>query len=169
MPNNVIKRQNPKWLIPVILLVVAAGVVSVAYGKGTFFKGQLVLSEKEVVTVQEKAATLPDLVADVALKAQPVAGENLQLLLTVKNLGPGKIDGKTPFKYVIEVNEKEVFSNIDSYSVLASGDAFSFDYPVPRSLYNYPDTGTVTFKIDSEKALEEGSKDNNAKEIPYSY
>jgi hypothetical protein len=169
MPKNIIKRESPKWLIPVILLIVVAGVVSVAYGKGTFFKGQLMLSQKEAATVAEKAASLPDLQADIALASQPKAGEDLQLVVTIKNLGPGALDGKVPFKYAIDVNGEEVFSNTDSYSILEVGDSFSFNYPAPKALYNYADKGTITFKIDTAKDLDEVTRDNNTKEIPYSY
>jgi len=169
MSKNIIKRESAKWLIPVLLVIVLAGVVSVVYGKGVIFKGQLMLSEKEAVTVQERISALPDLEADIALKSEPVTGEDLQLVVTVKNIGQGDMKGKVPLKYVIEVNGQEVFSKIDSYSIVSAGDSFSFDYSVSRSLYDYPDQGTVTFKIDTEKALGEVTRDNNTKEIPYSY
>lgn len=169
MPKNIIKRENPKWLIPVIIVVIIAGVVSIAYGKGTLLKGQLVLSQKEAVTAQEKAASLPDLQADLALKTQPKAGEDLQLIATIKNLGPGRIEGKIPFKYAIYINGQEVFSDTDAHSVMEVGDAFSFSYSAPKALYNYPTKGTISFKIDTENALEEVTKSNNTKEIPYSY
>lgn len=150
------------------MLLIVAGVFSLAYSKGTLFKGQLMGDQGKEAVIEEKTP-LPDLEADIALTSQPKAGEDLNLRATVKNLGPGAVNGKTPFQYAIFINGKEVFSNTDSYTVMSAGDSFSFDYPASREINGYPDKGTVTFSVDTENSLKEVNKGNNKKEIQYSY
>ena len=155
-------------MIMVVLLLVVIGVFGLVYSKGTILKGQLLGSQKDGMAVSE-SGPLPDLAADISFISAPVKSGDLQLRATIKNLGPGIIDGTNPFKYAIEVNGQEVFSNTDSYTSMAAGDAFSFDYPVSKELNNYPDKGTVKFTVDTENSLKEASKDNNEKQIEYSY
>ncbi|MFA6917607.1 MAG: CARDB domain-containing protein [Candidatus Gracilibacteria bacterium] len=160
-------NKGKKALIMIVLLLVVIGIFGLVYSKGTMLKGQLLGNSTDGVVVD--VTPLPDLEATVSLVKAPVKGEDLQLHATIKNLGPGSIDGTTPFKYAIEVNGKEVFSNTDSYTSMAAGDAFSFDYPVSQELNSYPDKGTVKFIVDSENSLKETSEDNNEKQIEYSY
>ncbi|MFA7686173.1 MAG: CARDB domain-containing protein [Candidatus Gracilibacteria bacterium] len=167
--NTTSSRKSRSWLL-MILLVVILGVVALAYSKGDMLKGQLLGKNQnsQVGTTGEENAS-PDLQAEVALVDQPKAGEDLQLRATITNFGPGFVDGKTPFKYAIEVDGDEVFSNTDSYTSMGQGDSFSFDYPVPRALYKYSDKGTIKFTVDTEDSIDEANEDNNEKEIAYSY
>ena len=165
-------NKSPKAIIVVALLLIGAGVISLFYSQGTGLKGQLLGQNTGEITLDElieDSGPLPDLQADLSLVSTLKAGEDLNLRATIKNLGPGSVDGKTPFKYSIAVNGKEVFSNTDSYTSMAAGDSFSFDYPISKEINQYPDKGTVTFTVDTENSIKEADENNNRKEISYSY
>jgi hypothetical protein len=166
--KSTLNRKPTSWLL-MILLVVVLGVVALAYSNGDMLKGQLLGQNQDAAVVTEEESASPDLEADIVLITPPQAGEDLQVRATVKNLGPGFVDGKTPFQYSIEVDGDEVFSNTDSYTSMGQGDSFSFDYPVPRALYEYPDSGKITFIVDTEDSIDEASEKNNEKEIEYNY
>lgn len=161
-------KKNSKSWVWLLLAVVVAGVIALGYSKGSTLKGQLLGQNKNVAVTGEENS-LPDLEADIILATEPETGKDLQIRATVTNLGPGFINGKTPFKYSIEVNGDEVFSNTDSYTSMGQGDSFSFDYPIPRALYEYKDKGEVAFIVDTEDSLDEANEDNNGKTVQYTY
>lgn len=163
MANLPSKKGSSKTAVIVIGLIVVVG-VGLYFGNSSTFKGQLI-GQETTVTDQ---TSLPDLVADITID-KPVQGQDLNATVTITNVGPGKLDGKTPFKYAIKVNGNEVFSNTNAGSEMAAGDSYSFSYPIPRALYKYPDTGTVSFVLDSDNVIKEANDDNNVKEISYSY
>jgi len=81
--------------------------------------------------------------------------------ISIINLGPGGVDGSTPFKYAVYINEQEVFSNTDSYSVMEAGDVFQFYYPISKAVYQYEDTGVVKCAVDIDSNVDEANEDNN--------
>ncbi len=81
--------------------------------------------------------------------------------ISIINLGPGGVDGSTPFKYAVYINEQEVFSNTDSYSVMEAGDIFQFYYPISKAVYQYEDTGVVKCAVDIDSNVDEVNEDNN--------
>jgi len=81
--------------------------------------------------------------------------------ISIINLGPGGVDGSTPFKYAVYINEQEVFSNTDSYSVMEAGDIFQFYYPISKAVYQYEDTGVVKCAVDIDSNVDEANEDNN--------
>lgn len=160
---------KPKSLFLIILLIIILGVVALTYSKGDALKGQLLGQNQDAPAVTEESTQQADLEADIVLVAPTQEGEDLKLQATVRNLGPGFIDGKTPFEYAIEVDGEEVFSNTDSYTSMGQGDSFSFEYTAPRALYEYSDKGKISFIVDTKDSIDEINEKNNEKEISYSY
>ena len=83
------------------------------------------------------------------------ADGNLMIRATIENAGDGSILGNIPFRYSVYINDTEIFTNVDSYTSMDPGDAFSFDYPISKAIYQYPEKGTVKFVVDSENAITE--------------
>ena len=87
--------------------------------------------------------------------------------ISIINLGPGGVDGSTPFRYAVNIKDstwvdyKEVFSNTDSYSVMEAGDIFQFYYPISKAVYQYEDTGVVKCAVDIDSNVDEANEDNN--------
>lgn len=155
------------WIIAGVILL---GVIVLAYGKGELFKGQLVgqdMPESEIM--EDPSALLPDLAAKIELVSPPSQGENLKVMATLENLGPGAIDGKNPLEYSIKVNGKEVLATKDSFTSMGKGDSFSFEYEIPRAIYEYKDDGVITFELDPKNLIKEIDEKNNDAEINYEY
>ncbi|MBI4975168.1 hypothetical protein HZC20_00685 [Candidatus Peregrinibacteria bacterium] len=155
--------MNPrtKILITVLVLaIVGGGIYSglVIQNKG-LFKGQLLGGQPAENAVEQKS--LPDLKANLEIIQPKNKQEDLKIKATIENVGKGIINKGQPFKYALSINDVEVFSNTDSYSQMSPGDSFSFVYPISRSIYKYPEKGTVTFIVDSENSIKEENKENN--------
>ena len=76
-------------------------------------KGQITNSESSKSSVSSDKA---DLNCDI--EAQTSESGDVTVDVTITNLGPGSIDGSTPFKYGIYIDDQLVFDNIDSYSTM---------------------------------------------------
>ncbi len=164
---------NPKTKALVTILL--AGTIVTAFTlqvkNGNLFKGQLAddsqINTETTPTSPETITLLPDLTAEVTTTMPVDPAGDITANITIKNNGPGKIDGKTPFKYILSVNGTEVMSNTDSYTTMESGDAFSFSYPISRSIYEYKNIGKIKFIVDSENKVKEANEDNNMQETDY--
>lgn len=151
-----------KTLVTVILVGAVVGVLALTIQNPQLFKGQIFnQDDDESVTEESQDKLLPDLSVDLEIILPENEEENLVVEATMENIGEGQIEGGTPFVYAIYINDIEVFSNSDSYSELLPGDAFSFKYPISKTIYQYPDQGTVKLVVDSENAIEESNEDNN--------
>ncbi len=168
-------ETRKKILIAIVAVLVVGGAIAFQLNDSELFKGQLAL-DKQIETAEEttdishdtERDLLPNLKASLSAIAPEEEGGDLILEVTIENLGPGRITGDTPYSYVLKVNETEVFRNTDSYTSMEAGDAISFQYPVPPTLYELPETGTATLIVDTENAIEEAEKDNNTVTINYS-
>ncbi|MBI5753877.1 hypothetical protein HZA40_01910 [Candidatus Peregrinibacteria bacterium] len=158
-----------KALVTVLLLGAVIGIYTLQSSNKNLLKGQLIKRDvPQANTATDASTQLPDLTADLVVVAPAEAGGDISVKATIKNLGPGLIDGKTPFKYSVYINKTEVFSNTDSYTTMAAGDSFGFTYPISKAIYQYPDAGKAKIVIDVNNAIAETSKDNNTKEVDYS-
>lgn len=163
-----------KTLITVILVGLVVGVFSLQVSNKNLFKGQIFDSPEEAgegdtpVDSLNEATAMPDLQPLLELIKPTEAGDDLEANVTIQNSGEGDMEGGVPFRYTISINETEVFSNTDSYSVLGVGDSFNFSYPIPRSIYQYPDKGSVTLSLDVDNSIAESNENNNKITIEYS-
>ncbi|MBU1152272.1 hypothetical protein KJ632_05635 [Patescibacteria group bacterium] len=108
---------------------------------------------RDTPIIERNTQQLPD------LEAKLEWGTN-EAICTITNLGPGTIDGKTPFRYGLYVDGIEVFSNIDSYTNMENMDSFSFNYP----LSEYPKAQKLRFEVDIDNNIKEVNENNNKKE-----
>ena len=153
-----------KTLVTVVLVGAVVGVFALSTSNTQLFKGQIFNQNENpetAPTIEEGNLPLPDLNAEIATVLPATEGGDLVVEATISNVGEGSITGGTPFVYSIYINETEVFSNSDSYSELAPGDEFSFKYPISRSIYSYPNEGTVKLIIDTENSIKEADESNN--------
>ncbi len=164
-----------KILIAVVVILIIGGAVVFQMNDSNLFKGQLGLMQKEGTEVEEveevpevQEKKLPNLKA--SLKVIPPKGdsEDITLDATIENLGPGKVTGETPYTYSLFLNDIEIFTNTDSYTTMEAGDAISFEYPVSKALFEYPDKGTATLIIDTKNEIKEVEKGNNKVIVQYS-
>jgi len=151
-----------KTLVTVILVGAVVGALAITIQNPQLFKGQIFnQDDDEVITEELQDKLLPDLSVDLEIILPENEEENLVAEATMENIGEGQMEGGTPFVYAIYINDMEVFSNSDSYSELLPGDAFSFQYPISKAIYQYPDQGTIKLVVDSENAIKESNEDNN--------
>lgn len=153
-----------KTIFTFILVIIIVGVFVLQKNNSALFKGQI---EKDLngneITEQI------DLIAKMETLAPVEGNEDIRVSATVSNNGVAAIPKGKPFKYIIYINETEVFSNTDSYSSVEPGDSFNFIYPISRTIYQYEDSGTVKFVVDSEDEISESNEENNSVEIEYSF
>ena len=158
-----------KTIISVVLVTIVIGVLVLNTENRELFKGQI-SGDKEVETaITEVTTALPDLEGELKLIAPDNSESDIQIDATIKNNGEGVIKAETPFTYTVYINDKEVFSNADFYSTMEAGDSFNFIYPIPRTIYQYENTGTIKFVVDSDDSIEENNEDNNEVEQEYSF
>lgn len=169
-----------KVLVPVVLVVLVVGAV-ILQTQTDLFKGQLRLdtpnterdatetTEQRPISRAGEAELLPNLSASLEMIVPEDPEGDLIFDVTIENLGPGVITGETPYTYALLLNDVEVFRNTDSYTSMDAGDAISFQYPVSRVMYQYPDSGTAGLIVDTENVLTEVTKTNNTAEAQYVY
>jgi len=127
------------------------------------FKGQILDSDTTSTSVV--ASSKPDLSCIIEASKSDTGDVTVDVALI--NNGPGSVDGSNPFKYAIYIDNTEVFSNVDSYSTMDSGDSFSFTYPISKDIYQYGDTGNVKCAIDIDSGVKESNEDNNEDTATY--
>lgn len=162
-----------KTLVVVLLVGVVIGVFTLQSKNKNLFQGKIEKIDSEAVetATDNPEATAenakPDLSADLVIVAPEKEGGDLSAKVTISNNGPGAIKGDKPFKYTVYLNGAEVFSNTDSYTTMNAGDSFSFNYPISKAVYNYPDEGTAKVVIDGDDAIDESEEGNNSSEVDY--
>ncbi len=150
-----------KTLVVVLLVGLVFGVLAISTQNSQLFKGQIFDGSGEEATQETGETLLPDLTVSAEIIIPEIAEDDIEVNVTMENIGEGTMPGGRPYTYAIYINDTEVFSNSDSYSELAPGDAFSFKYPIPQSIYQYPNEGTVKVVVDGENSIEESNEDNN--------
>jgi CARDB len=151
-----------KTLVVVALVGLVFGVFALSTENSQLFKGQIFDGPGEETPTEEVGEVLlPDLTVDAEVIIPEIAEDDIEISVTMENIGEGAVPGGTPYTYAIFINETEVFSNSDSYSELAPGDAFSFKYPISKTIYQYPEEGTVKVVVDGENSIEESNEENN--------
>lgn len=153
-----------KALFTILLVGVVVGGFVYSSSNKNLFEGSI-FNKNE--TTNTEVQVLPDLVPELTYTKPETQDGSLTVSAAIKNSGEGNIAGDKAFKYTLYINDQEVFSNVDSYSAMNPGDNFSFDYPIAKSVYNYPDSGKIKFILDTENVIEESNEDNNTVEIPY--
>jgi len=153
-------NKTSKTIAVVVLIGALAGGAYMLKenNNSNLLKGQLLDGQNESTT---KISAKPDLEAGLKIILPQDAEGDIKAEVTVKNVGDIAIDGGTPFVNKIKINDKEVFANSDTYSEIAPGDSFSFQYPISKSIYKYPKTGTVSVMLDTENAIKESNESNN--------
>lgn len=163
-----------KTLITVLLVGLVAAGFSLQVSNQNLFKGQIfdqpgdTTGEETPGDFVDTPAATPDLQPQLEIIKPAEAGDDLEANATIQNIGEGDVEGGTPFRYTISINGTEVFSNTDSYSAVSAGDSFNFSYPIPRSIYQYPDKGSVTFSLDVDDSIKESNETNNELTVEYS-
>ncbi|MBD3360720.1 hypothetical protein GF366_02880 [Candidatus Peregrinibacteria bacterium] len=157
-----------KVLVSVLLVGAVIGILVIQTENRQLFKGQIFEEPEEEVEIVSREA-LPDLKPDLEI-LPPENGENDIIAdVTIENIGEGAIVGGQPFNYAIYIGGEEVFTNSDSYSALEPGDAFSFNYPIPRTIYGYENSGTISVILDTEDTIKESNEENNEIEKQYNF
>ena len=162
-----------KTFVIIVLLIAVGGVASWQISNKGLFKGQIKLNPDEQA-VEETTAKIPrnakpDLTAQMQILPPEAVGNDINIDVTIENLGPGALTGETPFKYAVYLNNQEVFLNTDSYTVMEAGDSFNFVYPISRAVYNYENSGTAKVVVDLDDDINEADESNNEKEENYSF
>ncbi len=159
-----------KTLVVVLLVGLVFGVFALSTQNSELFKGQIFDGPGEEPATEEAVERfLPDLTVSAEVIISEIAEDDIEVNVTMENIGEGAVPGGTPYTYAIFINETEVFSNSDSYSELAPGDAFSFKYPISKSIYQYPEEGTVKVVVDGENSIAESNEDNNEITTAYKF
>jgi len=147
---------------------VVIGVLAFQTSNTSLFKGQIELQEEAEIGDNNLVDQFlkPDLSASLQVIPPDSPEGDISVNVTIENLGPGAIDGQTPFRYAISLGSGqgdfiEIFSNIDSYTYMSPGDSFNFIYPISRSIYQYENQGTIRAMIDTENNVKEENEDNN--------
>lgn len=154
-----------KTLIVVLLATAAIGVFSFQSNNSALFKGQIFDEPED----SQQSGPLPDLRAQLSYNPPSQEGDDLEAVVTIENIGQGEVSGDQQFSYKIFINDVEVFTNTDSFTTILPGDSFSFIYPIPQLIYQYPNQGKVKATVDLEDQVPETNEDNNSTEIEYSY
>ncbi len=157
-----------KTLVTVLLVGAVVGVIALQTNNTELYKGQIFDQGAEDAE-DTTAKLLPDLKPSIEIEAPEVGKEDITAIATIENIGEGEIDGGSPFKYTIFINDQEAFSNTDSYTTMAPGDSFTFMYPIPKKIYQYGDSGTVRFVLDVDLNVKESDETNNEVEIDFSF
>ncbi len=160
-----------KALVSVLLVgAVVGGVYMFSTSNPALFKGQIFNNKNSQSSqpTEEAVALSPDLNAKLEVLIPENESEDIKANVTIENSGEGILSGKTTFNYTLYINDTEVFTNSDSYTEMASGDSFSFTYPIPRAIYNYGKKGTVMIKIDTDNQIKESNENNNEVVVNYS-
>jgi hypothetical protein len=131
----------------------------------SLFQGKLMGTQSEESAVEDTDNQLgTDILPDLRILAEVVPADesgDISVDVTIENLGPGDVDGSTPFKYTIYLDDQEVFSNIDSYTSVAAGDSFNFIYPVSHLIYDYENGGEIRVIVDEDQNISEAAESNN--------
>lgn len=156
-----------KALVTFLLVGAVIGVM-VLQSNGSLFKGSIKVAEEELPTEEETTTDQkPDLRPAIEIEKGETEEDDLKANVTIENLGPGAVQGDKTFKYTIYMNDTEVFSNTDSFTMMEAADSFNFIYPIPRSIYEYPDSGTAKVVVDIDDNIDEEDEDNNEREVEY--
>ncbi|MFA5947467.1 MAG: CARDB domain-containing protein [Candidatus Gracilibacteria bacterium] len=155
------KMQKKHFLVLLLVVIVTVGVFSQV--KNSLNKN---LSANVMETNQkDELAPLPDIKADLTVTFPDKDAEDQSMIITatITNVGDGKLYSGNPFSYGLYLGNTQLFTNTDSYTEMASGDSFSFDYPLDE----FPKSGEIKFVVDSKNAVEEGNEENNTAVIKY--
>lgn len=129
-------------------------------------KGQIKLFRPKVNDTTA-SPQLADLTVTANLEVLQSPQSAIKVDVRIINNGPAQISGEIPFEYVILLNDQDVFSNTDSYSIMGTGDSFEFSYSILQSIHQYPQSGEIVVKVDTENAIEEGDESNNEIRLEY--
>ncbi len=149
-----------KTLLTVALVAIAVIAFSSQFKNTESYKGKIINTNSNV-----RNSSKADLSCSIA--SEKIDSGEVTVNVSINNLGPGSIDGSTPFKYAVFIDDKEVFSNTDSYSIMQSGDSFNFLYPISKKIYQYEDNGLVKCVVDIDEAVDEVNEDNNEATATY--
>ncbi len=161
-------RSKALITLGLVVVVVAAVVLQT---QTDLFRGELRLDrdlETDVDVEEEADVLLPNLRASLDVIVPEDDGD-LILDVLIENLGPGYVSGDNPYTYALFVEEVEVFRAEDSFTRIEAGDSISFQYPVSRRIFEYPDSGTASLVVDVYDVIAEVDKTNNTAEAEYSY
>ena len=147
-----------KAILTVLLVGLIVGVFVLQPDNKGVFQGQILGKDDPSNT---ENALLPDLKADLDLIIPEDEAEDIIAQSTITNVGDGPITGNSSFNYKLSLNDQEIFTNSDSYNEFAPGDAVSFSYPIPRTIYQYGCSGLIEFFVDSGEYIDEPNELNN--------
>jgi len=154
-----------KTFITVLLVGAVAAVVTLQVQNKELFKGQIFEGGEQEETTQEASPNTlqakPDLTGSLEIIAPESEQDDISVNVTILNEGPGAIEGGETFEYKISINGEEVLTNSDSFSALEAADSFSFTYPIPRTIYQYSNSGNIEFEVDTNDSIDENDETNN--------
>lgn len=152
-------NQKKKTILAGVIVAVII-VILATKANNKLFLGKL-LGESDPNTLNKIEIIEPDLSIDMVVFAPGSEESDMNVEVTITNQGPGTINADTPFRYAVFLDDKEVFSNIDSYSIMEPGDSFNFKYPISKLIYPYKEEGVLRAVVDTEKKIKEKNEENN--------
>lgn len=155
------KIQKKHFLVLLLVVIIAIGVFSqVKNSLNNNLKANVIETDQK-----DELAPLPDIKADLTVTLPDKDAEDKSMIITatITNIGDGKLYSGNPFSYELYLGNTLLFTNTDSYTEMASGDSFSFDYPLEK----FPKAGEIKFVVDAGNAVEEGNEENNTAVIKY--
>ena len=164
------KTGSKAVIVTLALATIVGGGIYLNQTDSELFKGLIVKDQPvdpEQAQRERELGLKADLKAGIEVLPSEEGSDDVKVRATIENVGDGSILGNIPFIYKISINGTDVFSNQDSYTYMDPGDAFSFDYPISKGVYQYPDNGVVTFEIDTENSIDEDDEDNNKAKAAY--
>ncbi len=154
-----------KIAVTVVLVGAVTTAIVMQSNSTTLFQGKLLGQEQPAVEKSKGS----DLVPKISLEIPSDKNDDITVTAEIANEGEFAILGGEEFFYTLKINNEEVLTNSDAYSELAPGDAFSFKYPIPKSIYNYQESGEISFEVDTKNAIDETNEDNNKVTAAYKY
>jgi len=137
-----------KALFTVVLVVAVVGFLTIQSRNPALFEGNL------ANTTEDQTSSEPaNLSADFDILEPLPDNEDIRVDFTIKNEGPGTIT--TPFSYKIFLDGIEVFTNSDSFIEMAPGESFGYIYPIPKTIYQYGNSGQITLQLVPSESLEQ--------------
>ena len=164
--------NNRRIIIAVVVVLGLAGAaVFFSSGDGGLFKGQLLGQEQgeQQSPAPTSSTELPDLKATLAVLPPAQGSVDVIAEITLENIGKGVIDAKkNQITYELTIDGKKGLANEDTYTEIASGDKFSFKYPIAKTIYQYGSTGKVILSLDPANTIEETDETNNSVTVDFS-
>lgn len=111
--------------------------------------------------VNQESNLLPDLSVEASVIGVEEGNEDVVVEVKIKNIGEIALTSPNKLSYQVLINKTSVLENTDTFTSMEINEESSFQYPIPKSIYNYPDSGEITVIIDPNNEVQELNESNN--------